>query len=142
MRKGRDQYYLDMLELVASRGTCQRRQVGAIVTTKRGEILSTGYNGAPRGLPHCVDHPCPGVGDQKGDSSRCEAVHAEVNALLQCNRLDLAHTIYVTCTPCFHCAKMIANTNIKRIVCLEQYADQNGAAILGRANIEIVYVIR
>ena len=138
MRKSRNQYYIDMVSVVAERSTCARRAVGAIITTEEGEILSTGYNGPPRGLPHCIDTPCAGRYDPKGDTTRCEAVHAEINALLQCKRFDLMHTLYVSCTPCFKCALTIANTRIKRIVVGEPYADENGVRILTLAGIELI----
>lgn len=128
---------MQMLSLVASRATCARRQVGAIIVSQDHQILSTGYNGVPRGLAHCIDMFCPGARDEKGDTSRCEAVHAEVNAVLQCRRLDLAHTIYVSCTPCFTCAKMLANTPIRHIIALEHYADPNGESVLRRAGIVV-----
>ena len=137
MRPSHDEYFMRMLSLVASRATCARRQVGAIIVSEDHQIISTGYNGVPKGLPHCIDKPCLGVGDKKGDTSRCEAVHAELNAILQCRRLDQAHTIYVSCTPCFACAKMIANTSIKRIVAYKHYADVNGESILRRAGIVV-----
>lgn len=126
-----------MLCLVASRSTCARRAVGCIITDIDGHILSTGYNGVPRGQEHCIDTPCPGAGDKPGDNTKCQAVHAEQNALLQCGDLQRAHDLYVTCTPCFACAKMIANTKIRTVICLEEYADLAGAEILGRAGVAI-----
>jgi dCMP deaminase len=138
-RLTRDQYFLQMVALVASRCTCPRRQVGAIITTVEGQILSTGYNGVPAGFPHCTEgelHACPGTQDKHGDTSRCLAVHAEVNALLQCKRLDLAHTLYVSCTPCFECAKAICNTPIKRVVALEEYTGA-GMDVLEARGIQI-----
>lgn len=144
-RLNRDEYYLEMLKLVASRGTCIRRQVGAIIVDIRGHVLSTGYNGVPAGFPHCGfaklgDHGgkiCEGAGDPPGDSRRCLAVHAEQNALMQCIDLNRAHTFYVSCTPCFGCAKMIANTSIKQVVCIEKYADSEGMAVLEAAGIAV-----
>lgn len=123
-------YFLQMLDLIASRGTCIRRKVAAIITDQKGHILSTGYNGVPSGVLHCIGNPCPGVVDKPGDSSNCMAIHAEQNALLQCQNLDKAYFMYCSCTPCFTCAKMIANTNIKMIVCKERYADQRGVEVL------------
>src|SRR5258708_3001642 len=105
MRLSRDDYFLEMLHLVANRSTCARRAVGTIITDDRGHILATGYNGVPRGFTHCTDSPCLGVNDPKGDTGRCMAIHAEINALLQCSRLDLAHALYVSASPCFACAK-------------------------------------
>lgn len=136
-RLARDQYYLKMLELVSARSTCGRRAVGAIITDVDGHILSTGYNGVPRGVLHCTDLPCLGRHDPRGDSTRCLSVHAEINALLQCSRLDLARVIYVSCTPCFSCAKAICNTEIKRIICCELYADQQGAELLASSGITV-----
>lgn len=129
-RPTRDEYYLQMLKLVASRSTCIRRSVGAIIVDKEGHVLSTGYNGVPRDFDHCIDIPCAGSNDKSGDTSNCVAVHAEQNALLQCSDLDRAHTIYCSCVPCFVCAKMIANTNIDTIVCVEGYADRRGLEVL------------
>jgi len=140
-RKTRDEYYLELLTLVAGRSTCGRRAVGAIITTYDGQILSTGYNGVPRRFPHCTEVECPGRHDEAGNTDRCEAVHAEVNAVLQCKRLDLAHTIYVSCTPCFSCAKMLCNTSIQRVVVRGDYADARGKQLFSQANIalEIIY---
>jgi len=90
MRPNHDQYFLEMLELVAARSTCCRRSVGAILVDERNRILATGYNGTPQNFGHCTkESPCPGGSDSAGDTSRCLAVHAEVNAILQCHRMDL-----------------------------------------------------
>jgi dCMP deaminase len=119
-----------MLQLVAARSTCIRRAVGAIITDKEGHVLSTGYNGVPKDFDHCIDVPCLGASDMPGDTSSCMAVHAEQNALLQCNDLNRAHTIYCSCVPCFVCAKMLANTGIEVIICAEDYADKKGLLVL------------
>jgi len=129
-RLSHDEYYLQMLDLVAARSTCPRRAVGAIIVDSRNRVLSTGYNGPPRGRGHCIDSPCPGRDDAAGDSDRCEAVHSEINALLQCGDIERASTIYVSCSPCFACAKAIANTNIRRVVCRELYRDMRGRDLL------------
>ena len=123
-------YFVKMLDLVSARSTCRRRQVGAIITDGRGHVLSTGYNGVPSGEVHCTDEPCPGALDQAGDTRRCMAVHAEQNALLQCAELFRANRFYVTCAPCFTCAKMILNTPIRLVVVTAPYADELGAALL------------
>lgn len=132
-----DEYYLKMLSLVAQRSTCARRAVGAIIVDEKHRVLSTGYNGVPNNFMHCITHPCLGASDPSGDTRRCMAVHAETNAVLQCSRLDLAHTIYVSCAPCFSCAKMLCNTNIKRVVCLEDYSDTDGRSALAIAGITV-----
>ena len=133
--RSHDAYFTQLLALVASRSTCARRAVGAIIVSERQFVLATGYNGVPSGFLHCTDHPCPGALDPSGDTTRCEAVHAEQNALLQCHRLDLAHTLYTNVMPCFTCAKLIANTPIRRVVCAELYSD-TGLSILERAKIK------
>lgn len=134
-----DEYYVAMLRLVAARSTCARRAVGAIFVDEKGRVLSTGYNGVPSGFPHCTEFPCEGANDARGDTSRCMAVHAEINAIIQCgDRLTRAHTAYVSCSPCFGCAKAIVNTPISRIVCLEEYADTHGREVLKRAGVKIL----
>jgi dCMP deaminase len=134
VRLSHDQYFLQLLNLVALRSTCVRRAVGAIIVSYEHQVLSTGYNGVPRHLNHCDESPCAGADDPSGDTRRCEAVHAEVNAVLQCHRLDLAHTMYVSCAPCFECAKMICNTPIQRVVSLTDYPGE-GKLMLARARI-------
>ena len=137
MRPSNDTYYCMMLKLVAARSTCVRRAVGAIITDERNRVMSMGFNGVPSGFPHCIDEPCAGANDPPGDSSRCFATHAELNAMMQCADLWRAHTLYVSCTPCFSCAKAIANTSIKRVVCLEEYADAQGQRLLMQAGVKI-----
>jgi dCMP deaminase len=138
IRLSKKEYYLQMLKLVAARSTCSRRMVGAIITDADGHILSTGYNGVPRDFDHCIDVPCLGANDMAGNTTNCLSVHAEQNALLQCSNLQLARIIYVSCTPCFVCAKMIANTDIDTVICEMDYADTRGRDILIRARILLV----
>ena len=130
VRLNKKEYYLEMLKLVAARSTCIRRAVGAIITDEYGHVLSTGYNGVPRDFDHCTDNPCSGAADLPGNTTNCLAVHAEQNALLQCSKLDRAHTIYCSCVPCFTCAKLLANTDIEVVICVEDYADKRGQNIL------------
>lgn len=137
MRPNIDEYYCSMLKIVASRSTCARRAVGAIITDQRNRVMSMGYNGVPRGLSHCTDEPCAGTWDPPGDSSRCLAVHAEINAMVQCTDLWRARTIYVSATPCFSCAKAIVNTLIERVVCLEEYSEAHGQRLLKLAGVKI-----
>jgi dCMP deaminase len=132
MRESIHSYYVRMLDIVQARGTCLRRQVGAILTDETGHVLNTAYNGPPSKEPHCVDFPCAGANDPPGDTRRCLAVHAEQNLLIQCQQLFRAHTMYVTVTPCFTCAKMICNTPIQRIIITGPYADDEGGKLLRR----------
>lgn len=138
MRSSIHEYYQQMLRAVASRSTCARRQVAAIITDKSGHVLSMGYNGVPKDYPHCTDEPCPGAKDKSGDTTRCMAVHAEQNAIMQCTNSELAHNMYVSCTPCFVCSKMIANTNIKCLYCAKDYPDHKGLELLLNLGITVI----
>ena len=137
MRPSKHDYFLEMLNLVARRSTCIRRSVGAIITDQEGHILATGYNGVPINFDHCISHPCRGAGDNPGDTSKCMAIHAEQNAILQCSALERAHTLYCSNLPCFVCSKMLANTNIKVVICQEDYADHSGFDILIEAGMSV-----
>jgi dCMP deaminase len=128
---------LTLLEHVASRSTCARRKVGAIIIDEDHHVLSMGYNGVPKGMTHCTEKPCPGAHDLPGNTWRCWAVHAEMNAILQCHDLRHAHTLYTSCAPCFQCAKVIANTHIARVVSLTDYADYMGRDILELAGVRL-----
>jgi len=117
-----DAYFMEMVQLVAKRATCVRRQVGCILVSNRGHILATGYNGVPSGFPHCLDKPCKGATASSGKSlDDCLAIHAEQNALLQCSDVNLIKTAYVTTSPCITCTKLLMNTSCGRIVFLEEY---------------------
>lgn len=114
-----DSYFLDLAHTVATRATCSRRQVGAVVVKDR-RIVSSGYNGGPSGYPHCLDGACPRAASDApsgADYERCIAIHAEANALLFASpeQRDGA-TLYCTFFPCFGCAKLIANAGIAEVV--------------------------
>ena len=123
-RESKDEYFLKLAELVATQSTCIRRAVGAVLTNKHGHVLATGYNGVPRGRPHCNEpsnggHPyaCPGAKATTGTKlEECDATHAEQNALLQCRDVETIETCYVTVSPCIHCIKLLMNTSCTRIV--------------------------
>ena len=133
-----DAYYLAMLPLIASRATCPRRRVAAILVDATGRLVSIGYNGSPSGLPHCIDTPCPGATDASGDTSRCIAVHAEVNAILQAQASRRApHTLYCSTTPCFNCAKMLITEGVKRVITTSEYTDLCGVNLLRQANVTV-----
>lgn len=155
-RLSRGPYFKAIVDAVAQRSTCLRRQVGAVVTDERWVILGTGHNGVPRSLPHCGEAyaeqelawrrsrgfdvlaappVCNGAKDTPGDTKRCWAVHAEVNALLQCSDLERARHLFVSATPCFECAKAIANTGVTHVYAVELYADYLGLDVLKRRGI-------
>ena len=121
-RQPADFYFLRMALLVSERGTCVRRKVGCILVNKKNHVLATGYNGNPSGFSHCLDNPCEGANSKSGkDLDKCEAIHAEQNALLQCKDIYDIHTVYCTVSPCIHCVKLLLNTSAKKIVFGEKY---------------------
>ena len=114
----KDKYFMSIAKTVSEAATCLRRKVGAVLV-KDNHIISTGYNGAPKGLPHCVDDGCD---LEHGHCIRC--VHAEANALIQAGSVGLSTqktTLYVTTSPCRRCLGLIINAGIKRIVYLDDY---------------------
>jgi len=121
-RMNKDEYFSNMAQLVSRRATCARRSVGCVLVSGRGHVLATGYNGPPSGSDHCIDSPCPGASYPSGAGlERCEAIHAEQNALLQCRDVFQIETAYVTTMPCMTCIKLSLNTSCQRIVYVEDY---------------------
>jgi dCMP deaminase len=122
-----DSYFLKMAMIVSERGTCQRHSVGSVIV-KDKQVISTGYNGAPRGAKDCLELGClkDKNGIKSGDGHNlCRAVHAEQNAIIQASSrgMDMrGATMYCTHTPCNICARMIANSGIKEVVMFEKYA--------------------
>jgi dCMP deaminase len=102
------------------RATCLRRRVGCILLDDKKRILATGYNGPPRGLNNCT-HSCPGQAVDGVDS--CMAIHAEINALMQCHRTDDVYAVVCTCFPCFRCLKALLNTGVKELYFRDTYPD-------------------
>jgi dCMP deaminase len=119
---------MDITRLVASRSTCLRRQVGAIIV-KDKKILATGYNGAPSGLAHCLDIGCLREKMKIPSGQRhelCRGLHAEQNAIIQAAYHGVSirgASLYCTNLPCIICTKMIINAGIKRIMYEQGYAD-------------------
>lgn len=117
MRPDFDQYLLDLARVTATRATCPKRQVGAVVADAGRLIVGTGYNGTPAGFTHCIDRPCSGVGLPAPQSHHhCNAVHAEVNAILAAGHRARGGTMAVTTSPCKACALVIINAGISRLV--------------------------
>lgn len=137
-----DAYFMQIADLVKTRATCPRRQVGAVIV-KEKRILSTGYNGAPRGLKHCPDggpqHDWPDGCMKAGHCIR--SLHAEQNALLQAAMLGVpvqGSTIYVTCQPCNSCAKMIINAGIEKVIYEGDYPDDFSKELFREAHMEVL----
>lgn len=138
-RISRDEYYMNLAVDVAQRSTCLRRQIGVVVVN--GDvIISTGYNGNPRGMPHCEDIGC--IRDElsipSGERTEvCTGVHAEMNALIFAGKDSQGGTLYTTIVPCSNCAKMIINAGIRRVVYCEGYPDVIGIEMLSGAGIPV-----
>ena len=130
-----DEYFMNIAREVATRSTCDRKHVGAVVVRDRC-ILATGYNGSIRGLGHCDDE-----GHMMEDGHCVRTIHAEANAVIQAARhgtgIDGAG-IYVTASPCWPCFKMLANAGIRRIVFGEFYRDERIFSHAERLAIELV----
>ncbi|MDI6701056.1 MAG: dCMP deaminase family protein [bacterium] len=141
-----DEYFMEITKLVSSRATCLRRKVGAIIVKDR-HILSTGYNGPPKGVKHCDElGGCLREKLNIPSGERMElsrAVHAEQNAIIQAAKLGInieGADMYVTNQPCFICAKMIINAGIKRVIINEGYPDKYAEDILKEAGVELVFL--
>lgn len=116
-RPSKDEVMLAVALALSYRATCCKRAVGCVLTDVAGRILATGYNGVPAGQTHCTDRPCSGAKHAVG-SDTCQAVHAEINALMQCRDVATIYTCYTTCAPCNNCGKSLLNTACKRLVYL------------------------
>ncbi|MCY4092293.1 MAG: cytidine/deoxycytidylate deaminase family protein [Caldilineaceae bacterium] len=130
-----DQYFLQIAFTVASRSTCDRAHVGAVIVRRR-RILATGYNGSPTGLPHCDE-----VGHLIIDGHCVRALHAEQNAIIQAALHGVGtdgSMIYVTHQPCLTCAKMIINAGIQRVIYAGHYPDDNSRRFLREAGVALV----
>jgi len=132
-----DEYFMNIARVVSSRSTCSRKYVGAVIVRDR-TILSTGYNGSIRGMPHCLD-----VGHMM-EAGHCVAtIHAEQNAILQAAKNGVMidrGAIYVTASPCWNCFKASANAGIERICYGEFYRDERIFEVAKRLNIELVHI--
>jgi dCMP deaminase len=130
-----DKYFMNIANEVAKRSTCERAQVGAVIV-KEKRILTTGYNGSPRGLPHCSEAGC------LMDNGHCvRTLHAEQNAIIQAalhGIITEGATIYVTHQPCFLCAKMIINAGLVRIVYDKEYPDDRSREFLEQAGVKLI----
>ena len=138
-----DQYFMDITRVVASRSTCLRRQVGAVIV-KDKRLLTSGYNGSPQGLAHCLEVGClrEKLGIPSGERHElCRGLHAEQNAIVQAALHGVAiagATIYCTHQPCAACTKMIINAGIRRVVFEKKYPDELANALMTEAGVEMV----
>jgi dCMP deaminase len=137
-RPDNDAYFMSMAELVSSRSTCLRRQVGAVIV-KEKRVLSTGYNGAPKGIKHCAEVGCVRQQNNVESGTRhelCRGVHAEQNAVIQAAYFGVSikdASIYTTNFPCVMCAKIIINAGIREVVYRDDYIDELSRGILNES---------
>jgi dCMP deaminase len=135
-----DEYFMEIARLVVSRSTCLRRQVGAVIV-KDKKILATGYNGAPLGLPHCIDVGClrDTLKIPSGERHElCRGLHAEQNAIIQAAYYGISingATLYCTNLPCIICTKMLINAGITRVVYEKGYADDLARQMWEESNV-------
>lgn len=141
MRLERGKMFMLMAQVVAKRGTCNRAQHGAVIV-QDNRVVSTGYNGAPSGLPHCSEAGCE-IGPEGG----CiRTVHAEANAIAFAAKHGIScwgSVMYVTGEPCLRCAQLIVNSGIQAVYCLGKpgsYRDQRGIDLLKAAQVEVFYM--
>ena len=141
-----DEYFMKITHLVSERSTCMRRRVGALIV-KDKRIISTGYNGSPRGLAHCLEIGCmrEQLGIPSGERHEmCRGAHAEQNAIIQAASSGVSiegATMYCTTAPCSTCAKMIINAGIERLVLGSRYPDKLGEDLIREAGVETEYQI-
>lgn len=137
-----DEYFMSISELVASRSTCLRRKVGAVLV-KDKRILCSGYNGAPSKLPHCEEIGClrEKLNVPSGERHElCRGVHAEQNAIIQaaCHGVSISGSLlYCTNQPCSICAKMLINAGIKEVFYRDVYDDRMAEELFVEAGVKI-----
>ena len=142
-RPGWDRYFMDIAHVAATRSNCSRRQVAAVLVRDR-RIISTGYNGTPRGVKNCCDGGCPRCNSNTPSGSNlheCLCSHAEENAIVQAAYHGIAvkgATLYTTYSPCLLCAKMIINAGIVEVVYHEHYSiDDVSTRLLHEAGVAV-----
>jgi dCMP deaminase len=132
-----DEYFMHIAQVVSSRSTCHRKFVGAVIVRDK-TILSTGYNGSIRGMPHCTD-----VGHMMEDGHCVATIHAEANAILQAAKNGVmieGSTVYVTASPCWNCFKQCANAGARRICYGEFYRDERIFSVAQQIGLELVHI--
>lgn len=146
MRPTSHEYFMNIAKVVATRSTCIRHNVGAVIIREK-RIISTGYNGAPHGLPHCLDVGC--IREKENIPSgtrteRCMAVHAEINAIIQAALHGISTkdaSLYCTHQPCSSCAKAIINAGIISVIYEVDYPDDATIKLFNMANIKLIKLL-
>jgi len=138
-----DDYFIEITKIVAKRSTCLRRPTGAVLVRDK-IIISTGYNGAPRGLRHCTEIGClrEKMGIPSGKYHElCRGAHAEINAIIQASLNGTSTegaTLYCTSFPCAYCMKALINAKISKIIYIEDYPDELSHELCKEAGIETI----
>jgi len=142
------EYFMGVAHLISRRATCTRGHIGAVIV-RDNNILSTGYNGAPSGLPHCNDH---GSGchiyksihpDGTVEENCVSTIHAEINAIAQAAKHGVSikdSDIYITASPCIHCLKVLINVGIKTIYYAKPYKIEHIAELVRLSGIRLEQV--
>lgn len=137
-----DSYFMNIAEVVASRGNCSRRHVAAVIVRDQ-RIISTGYNGTPRGITNCCEGGCPRCNSDAPSGTAltdCICAHAEENAIVQAAYHGIAvkdATIYTTFSPCLYCTRMIINSGITEVVFKDRYTiDERSFELLSQAGVK------
>lgn len=138
-----ERYFMSIARQVATRSTCLRRQVGCIIVLEK-RIVSTGYNGAPSGLPHCEEVGC--VRETRGVASGerhelCRGLHAEQNAIIQAAMHGTAvrgGSVFCTHKPCILCTKMLINAGVRRVYYQQGYEDEMADEMAREADLLLV----
>ena len=138
-----DEYFMNIAKGAATRGNCSRRQVAAVIVRDH-RVISTGYNGTPRGVRNCCDGGCPRCSSNAPSGtalSECLCSHAEENAIVQAACYGIAvkgATLYTTFSPCLQCAKMIINAGIAEVIYFQHYTiDDISLALLREAGVVV-----
>lgn len=138
------QYFMEMAFLASKRSTCLRRKVGAILV-RDNQIISSGYNGSPKGISHCAQTGClrEQLNVPSGQNHElCRGVHAEQNAIIQAslNGSNTRNThLYCTHQPCSICAKLIINAEINTVYVANPYPDELAQKLFHESNIEVIH---
>lgn len=142
-----DEYFMEIAHVVAKRSTCVRHHIGSVIVRDK-RILATGYNGAPRNLPHCIELGCMRneLGIESGTRHEmCRALHAEQNAIIQAALYGTPTkdaTLYCTHQPCSLCARAIINAGVQRVVFEGNYPDTFALEMLEQAEVELIRFVR
>lgn len=139
-------YFMNIAKMVAERSTCNRAKIGAVIVKDRS-IISTGYNGAPSGLPHCTDVGCliyTSINPDGEEEQNCfRTIHAEINAIAQAAKHGVSidgADIYITASPCYHCLKVLINVGIKNIYYLKPYKIEKIKELLELSKVNLIKI--